>query len=281
MTELDLLRALLLISLALAPLGTHRLLLPPSTWAAPAHAAAWCCAAVGLFSSLPALCGVWLLYCVASLGHFLWDRGGRLRSAHELAGCVPFVFSIIASIWTVAGANDLRLLGYGATFSYYAALHGNVLGWMLLGPLAVLAQRDLPQRKVYLAAVLVSFGSFLLVAIGIDGQPALKPLGVLGISIVLPIAQLVFLGQSWTSCRAAFFLACASLLGLATTLVFAWQHELGLLSLTETLGVRPMVSVHGLVNGVVVAPSFLLAVALETRAAGAKAPAGAGPTLES
>lgn len=267
MTELDLLRALLLLSLALAPLGTHRLLLPRVTWAAPAHAAAWVCAAVGLFSSLPALCGVWLLYCLASFGRFLSDRGARLRSGHELAGGVPFAFSVIASIWLVAGANDLRLLGYGAPFSYYAALHGNVLGWMLVGPLAVLAQRECPQRRIYLAAVFVSFVSFLLVAIGIDSYPPIKPVGVLGLTLAIPSAQLVFMGQAWRSSRAAFLLACLSVFGLALTLVLAWQHELGRLSLGDVLGVRPMVSVHGLVNGVVVAPCFLLAVAWEARCA--------------
>lgn len=265
MTELDLLRALLLLSLALAPLGTHRLLLAPSRWSTAAHASAWLCAAVGLFSSLPVLCGVWLLYCVASFAHFVRDRGARLRSPHELASCVPFVFSIIAALWIVGGANELHILGYGSTFSYYAALHGNVLGWMLVGPISVLARQDRPYRNVYLASALVSFGSFLLVAIGIDGHPAIKPVGVVGLSVAIPIAQLVFLGQAWTTNRAAFALGCASVLGLALTLILAWQHELGLLSLPETLGVRPMVSVHGLVNGLVVAPCFLMAVALEAR----------------
>lgn len=267
MTELDLLRALLLLSLALAPLGTHRLLLPPSRWATAAHAVAWLCAALGLFTSLSALCGAWLVYCVASFARFVRHRAARLRSPYELAGCVPFVFSLIASVWIVGGANELHILGYGARFSYYAALHGNVLGWMMVGPIAVLAGQDRPHRNLYLAAVVVSFASFLLVAIGINGHPAIKPMGVLGLSVVIPLAQLAFLRRAWTTHKAAFALGCASVLGLAITLALAWQHELGLLSLPAVLGTRPMVSVHGLINGIVVAPCFLLAVALEARPA--------------
>lgn len=267
MTELDLLHALLLLSLALAPLGTHRLLLPPSRWATAAHLVAWLCAAIGLLAPLPVLCGAWLLFCVASFVRFVRLRGARLRSPYELASCVPFVFSLIASVWLVGGANELHILGYGARFSYYAALHGNVLGWMMVGPIAILARQDRPHRNLYLAAVVVSFASFLLVAIGINGHPAIKPVGVLGLSVVIPIAQLAFLHRAWTTHKAAFALGCASVLGLAVTLALAWQHELGALSLPGFLGTRPMVSVHGLINGLVVAPCFLLAVALEARPA--------------
>lgn len=267
MTEQDLLHALLLLSLALAPLGTHRLLLPPSRWGTAAHLVAWLCAAIGLFSSLPILSAGWFLFCVASFARFVLHRAARLRSPYELAGCVPFVFSIIASVWLVGGANELHILGYGARFSGYAALHGNVLGWMMLGPIAILAKQDRPHRNLYLAAVIVSFGSFLLVAIGINGHPTIKPLGVVGLSVAIPLAQLAFLYRAWTTHRAAFALGCASVLGLAVTLALAWQHELGALSLPGVLGTRPMVSVHGLINGLVVAPCFLLAVALESRSA--------------
>ena len=263
MTELDLLRALLLLAMTLAPLGTHRFLLPPTRWAAAGHALAVACVAVGLFASVPVLCGAWLVFCLASFGRFLQSRAAALRSPYELAGAVPFVFSIIAAVWLVGGSNGFHILGYGANFSYYAALHGNVVGWMMVGPLAVLARQDGPHRNLYLVAVVVSFGSFLLVAMGIDGHPAIKPIGVLGLSVALPVAQLAFVHRVWTTNKAAFALGCISLLGLVLTFVLAWQHELGLLSLPAVLGVRPMVSVHGLINGVVVAPCFLLAVALE------------------
>ncbi len=62
-----------------------------------------------------------------------------------------------------------------------------------------------------------------------------------------------------------FALGSASALGLLVTLILAWQHELGVLSLPGVLVIRPMVSVHGLINGLVVAPCFLLAVALEAQ----------------
>lgn len=270
MTELLLLRALLLVGMALAPLGTHRLLLPARTWATGAHVLALGVTTLGLFTSMPVLCGGWLLYCLASLGLYLRHRAAALRSPYELAGVVPFAFSIIAAVWTVGGANELHILGYGADFSYYAALHSTVLGWMMVGSIAVLAGQDRPHRNIYLGSVLISFASFLLVAIGIDGHPSIKPLGVLGLSVAVPTAQLVFLHRAWTTHKAAFALGSVSLAGLAFTLVLAWQSELGALALPGALGIRPMVSLHGLLNGVVVAPCFLLAVVLDARDAGTR-----------
>ncbi len=266
MTELELLRVLLLLGMAAAPLGTHRLLLPPSRRSTAAHIVALALAALGLFTPMPVLCGAWLIYCVAGLVLYLRDRAAALLSPHEFASLVPFVFSIVGAVWVVGGANELHVLGYGANFSYYAALHSTVLGWMMVGAISVLARQDSSHRAVYVGSVLVSFGSFLLVAIGIDGHPSLKPFGVLGLSLAIPIAQLAFLHRAWTTHKTAFALGSASLAGLAFTLVLAWQAELGALNVAGALGIRPMVSLHGLVNGVVVGPCFLLAVALETRA---------------
>ena len=263
-SELSLLRVLLLLSMAVAPLGTHRFLFPaPSRPRAIAHAVSLACAAVGLFSRAPILCVAWLAFCAVSFALFLRSRASSLRSSRVLAACVPFLFSNVAAVWLVGGANDLGILGYGAQFSYYAALHGNVLGWVVVGALAVLADREGPERGVYLAAVLTCFVSFLLIALGIDQLRALKPIGVVGLSIALPIAQLAFLRGARRRNRAAFALGCVSLAGLVLTMVLAWRNELSMPVLPDVLGVRAMVSVHGALNALVVAPSFLLAVVLD------------------
>ncbi|MFT5357351.1 MAG: hypothetical protein ACI9KE_004585 [Polyangiales bacterium] len=259
MTELNLLRVLLLVGFVLAPLGTHRLLMPPSRLGTTAHAAAFVCAAIGLFA-IPLLCVGWLVFTAGSFARFL--RHANLRSPYGLASCVPFAFSNIAAVWLVGGANEVEILGYGETFSYYAALHGNVLGWMMVGAIAVLAAQDRPYRRLYLASVLVCFGSFLIIAIGIKSLPAIKPVGVLGLSVMIPIAQLAFLRSVWRTHKVPFALGCTSFLGLAFTMMLAWQNELGVVSLPGLLGVRTMVSVHGLINILVVAPCFLLAVVL-------------------
>lgn len=264
MSELILLRVLLLLSMAVAPLGTHRVLLAlPSRGLAAAHVGALGCAAVGLFSPAPMLCVVWLLFCMASFALFLRSRVASWRSPKVLAACVPFLFSNIAAVWLVGGANDLHILGYGPHYSYYAALHGNVLGWILIGALAILADRDGPQRSIYVASVLACLVSFVLIALGIDQLHALKAIGVVGLSVALPVSQLVFLASVRRRNRPAFICALVSLTGLVFTMVLAWRNELSMPVLPAALGIRGMVSLHGVINALVVAPCFLLAVTLD------------------
>lgn len=264
MFELVVLRVLLFLSMALGPLGTHWLLSSErSRLRGAAYLGALGCAAAGLFTPAPVLCVVWLAFCAASFALFLRARAGSLRSPGTLAGCVPFLFSNIAAVWLVSGANDLHLLGYDTPFSYYASLHGNVLGWILLGALAVLANRDGPQRHLYVASVFVCLVSFLLIALGIDQLRALKPIGVVGLSIAIPATQLLFLRSVWARSRASFALGLVSLVGLGFTMTLAWRNELGMGELVSVGTLRGMVSVHGVLNALVVAPCFLFAVALD------------------
>lgn len=270
MSELSLLRVLLLLSMAVGPLGTHRFFFAePSRLRVAAHVGALACAALGLFVA-PILCVAWLLFCVGSFALFLRERVASRRWPELIAACIPFLFSIIAAVWLVGGANDLHILGYGAEFSYYAALHGNVLGWILIGALAVLADHGGPHRRVYLASVFVCFASFLLIALGIDQLRALKPIGVVGLSVAIPAAQLVFLRSVWSRDRRAFALGGVSLAGLVLTMVLAWRNELSMPVFSVVGNIRGMVSVHGALNAVVVAPCFLLAVALDARRARAR-----------
>ena len=272
MSELDLLRGLLLLSMVVGPFATQRFVAAPSRLRAAAHVVAFACAAVGLFAPVPVLCVAWLLFCAASFALFLRSRAGSLRSPRVLAASVPFIFSNIAAVWLVGGANDLQFLGYGTHFSYYAALHGNVLGWILIGSLAILADRDVPQRGIYLTSVFVCLVSFLAIAFGIDQLRALKPLGVLGLSIALPITQVVFVRSVWSRNPAAFVLGSISFAALVITMVLAWRNELSMPVFQVVAGIRGMVSVHGLLNTVVVAPCFLLAVLLDARAHASQAP---------
>lgn len=265
MSELSLLRVLLLLSLAVAPLGTHRAFLSAPSPLGTMHLGALACAAVGIWSPAPIVGVVWLLFCAGSFALFLRSKITTLRTAKVLAACVPFLFSNIAAVWLVAGANDLRLLGYDTTFSYYAALHGSVLGWTMLGALAVLANRDGPQQRVYLVSVFVCFVSFLLIAFGIDQLRALKLYGVIGLSIALALSQLAFLRSVWKRNPRAFAAGCVSAVGLVVTMFLAWRNELLLPALSAIAGVRSMVSVHGTLNALIVAPCFLLAVALDAR----------------
>jgi hypothetical protein len=271
MSELFLLRVLLLLAMAMGPLGTHRFsFAEPSRLRVGAHIGALACAALGLFTGAPILCVAWLLFCAVSFALFLRERVSRggvqsLRSLDVLVACVPFLFSNIAAVWLVGGSNDLRILGYDPAFSYYAALHGNVLGWILLGALAVLARARGPERAIYVACVLVCLVSFLSIAFGIDQLRALKPIGVVGLSLALPVAHLAFLRSVWSKNRSAFALGSVSLAALVFTMVLAWQNELAIPGFVTVAGIRSMVSVHGTMNALVVAPCFLAAVTLHAR----------------
>jgi hypothetical protein len=272
MSELALLQLLLLVAMAVGPLGTHRHFAVGSARARTiAHVVALACAGLGLLTPWPQLSVVWLVFSAGSFALFLRPRLRSLGSPHVLAACVPFLFSNIAAVWLVSGANDLHLLGYGVHFSNYASLHGNVLGWIVLGAFAILADRAGPTRErlVYVASVLACLVSFLLIAFGIDRLHVLKPIGVIGLSIALPLAQLTFLRGVRTRHRAAFVLGWVSFAGLVTTMLLAWCNELAVPVLGELAGIRTMVSLHGVLNALIVAPSFLLAVVLDTRTAAA------------
>lgn len=280
MSELTVLRVLLLASMAVAPLGTHGAFFARrGRGLAVAWSGGLACAAGGLFSPWPLLCVGWLAFCAGSFAVFLASRAraeGALRSREVVAASVPFTFSVIAAVWLVAGANDLKLLGYGPQFSFYAALHATVLGWVVLGALAILACRGGAEGRVHQAVVLVCLGSFLLVALGIDQLHALKPLGVVGLSVALPTSQLTFLRGAWGRSRAAFALGAVSLAGLAFTMALAWGNHLGAAALPAVAGLRGMVAVHGALNALVVGPALLVAVVLDGRAG--RAVAGADPS---
>ncbi|MCA9612275.1 MAG: YndJ family transporter [Myxococcales bacterium] len=263
MTELALLQVLLLVSVGVAPLGTRLFVPLPRLWFV-AYALGVAAVAGALFV-WPPLAVFWPLFCLGNLALVLRVR--LPRSLPELAGAVPFAFSLVAATWIVGGTNDLQILGYGPHFSFYAALHGNVLGWMLVGALAALARRE--GRRLYVAAVLTCFVSFLLVALGIDVWAPLKPIGVAGLTLAIPTAQLAFLADARSN-RAAFAAGLLSLVGLVLTLTLAWLNELGLLTLGPLGSVRAMVAIHGVVNVLLVGPAMLWAVHRHLRAVDAR-----------
>lgn len=85
-----------------------------------------------------------------------------------------------------------------------------------------------------------------------------------GLSIALAVAQVAFSRAARARrSRAAFALGCASFTGLLLTMALACWNELSMLALPQVGGVRAMVSLHGTLNAIVVAPCFLLAVAID------------------
>jgi len=113
--------------------------------------------------------------------------------------------------------------------------------------------------------VLVCLVSFLAIAFGIHQLRWLKPIGVLGLSLALAAGQLTFLRSVWSTSRPAFALGCIAFAGLVFTMVLAWQNELSMPPAIDVAGIRGMVSVHGTLNAVLVAPCFLAAVRVAMR----------------
>ena len=69
--------------------------------------------------------------------------------------------------------------------------------------------------------------------------------------------------STWAGARRAFILGGVSFVGLAFTMVLAWRNELSM-PVPDVESIRGMVSLHGVLNTLVVAPCFLLAASLSS-----------------
>lgn len=101
MTELELLRVLLLVSVGLAPLGTRLFVPLPRPWFV-AYALGVAAVAGALFV-FPPLALLWPIFALGNLAFVL--RAKLPRSLAELAGAVPFAFSLVAATWIVGGGE--------------------------------------------------------------------------------------------------------------------------------------------------------------------------------
>jgi len=259
MTEQCVLDGLLVATFALAPRMSNQLFLGNDPRYAAAHLVALLAVAVSLLLGSGFGAPIWAAFCVYGIGVFLHRRRRDLLSPAGFASGIPFAFSAISAVWFVAGANDLYLLGYPRSWSFYAALHGSVLGWLFVGCVAHLAQRP-RAHPVYLTGCYLSFVLFLCVAFGIDGVPYLKRIGVVGFAVLLPTILLRYTLDVRHRGGAPFLLAIASLGGLVASMALALANEYWAAFPRVLLGQSTMVLAHGASNALVVVPCFWLAV---------------------
>jgi hypothetical protein len=262
MTELEFLYSFLGLAVVLAPLMTNRFFLKDSKAYSVAHRISLLVLLTAALLNQPSLVFIWPLFCAFGFFLHLKNEQRMIFSAVGIAGCIPFVFSLISSVWLVAGANDLRLLGYDPAWSYYAALHGSYLGWILTGCLAFLSRRDRSDR-VDLWGCYSCFVLFLLVAFGIDGVPWIKRIGVVGLSALLPFLIGRYAFTRGRGNRRSVFLARLSLCSIVFSMALAILNEFWAAAPRVAFGVPVMVFTHGLVNALFTIPSFLLALFLE------------------
>ena len=192
--------------------------------------------------------------------HFKNNRN-NLFNFRILATFIPFVFSIIASVWLVAGSNGLYLLGYDINWSFYAALHGNYLGWMFLACMAFLSTKSLKFANFYTLGCYISFILFLLIAFGIDGVPYIKAIGVVGLTILVPV--IIGLYSFASRHKTSKFLSMLSLILVFVSMTLAVLNEFWTIDPQYFLGARSMVTVHGVLNAFIVTPLFFLALKLD------------------
>ena len=261
-TELDFLNVLIMVSFVLAPIVTNILLLQNSKSYGIGHVLSLGVVIIGFLLDMTILFFIWPIFCVFGLFLQLKNRRNDLFSLKSIASFIPFVFSIIASIWFVSGSNDYHLLGYDKHWSLYAALHGNYLGWLFVGCLVSASSSNRPKHPWFTLGCYLSLVLFLMVSFGINGFPLLKDVGVIGLALVVPF--FIGLHAFTTKHRISKFLSGLGLLGILFTMSLAVINEFAVLKPPLFLEVRSMVSLHGVVNALVVIPFFCLAVSLES-----------------
>ena len=263
--ELSVLYALLFLALVLGPTITNDLFLHGSKSYQKGHIAAVLIVITAVLFNVNPLVVVWPLFCVAGLLMHLRNRVQTLLTLQTIVTSIPFVFSTIAAVWLFCGSNDLYLLGYDKYWSFYAALHGNYLGWLYLGCLAHLSVHRETSNHLYALGCLVGFALFLMVAFGINGIPLLKSIGAIGLSILVPCCILLF--SIHAKRRISTWFCAISLLAILFSMGLALMNEFWVVYPPTFLGVRSMVTLHGVLNAVVVIPLFYIAIRLDTNAA--------------
>lgn len=264
MTEVALLKLILFLGYILAPIATNKFILNSSKLYSIAHKICLTIVAIGLVFNLNSVTFIWLLFCIS--GAFVYLNNERLSvfTISGIAKGIPFVFSIISSLWFFSAANDLHLLGYDQAWSLYAALHGCFLGWIFVGCLAFLStQKEL--GKFYLFACYLSFVLFLFVAFGIDGVAYLKQVGVVGFSLLVPIIIGIYVFSLKKENLSSLVFSWVSLGSIVLSMGVALLNEFWINFPKILIGLPTMVLIHGFLNAFIVLPFFVLAIMLEMR----------------
>lgn len=260
MTQIQLLNGILGVAYVVAPLMTKSFFLKGSKLYSAFHGLALIGLAFALLEVRFVWC--WPLFCLLGFGLYLKEEYRTVLTLSGLAKCIPFAFSLISAMWFVAGNNNLQLLGYDEAWSLYAAIHGAFIGWMFVGCLAFLSGRK--NGGIYLWGCYLTFALFLLVAFGINGVPHIKPIGVVGLALLVPLTIAHYGLHLPPAMRTSRILAMTSLIAIVASMVLAVLYEF-----TDSLSgvvfdLPIMVISHGVLNAIVVVPCFFLAIRNES-----------------
>lgn len=264
MTEILILNYFLFVAFVLGPLMTKEFFLKGSGIYSASHLVALLILLCGVLLNLSYTVFVWPMFC--AFGCFLYLKGESkfIFTRQGVAGCIPFIFSLISSVWFVAGSLNLHLLGYGKAWSFYAAIHGCFLGWILVGCFAFLSGRQ-KSGNPYLYGVYLSFLFFLFVAFGIDGVPYIKRIGVLGFYLLIPFLIGHYTFSLRKENRISLFLSAVSFFLIFASMTLATLNEFWSGFPKIIAGIPIMVLTHGLMNALLAVPCLYLAIKLEKK----------------
>lgn len=271
MTELMILNFFLGVAFVLAPLMTNRFFLNNSRTYSDAHKVALILL-FGVSLHLNDFAIVWPLFSAFGFILYVAKQKRSLFLIGNAANYIPFLFSLISATWFYAGVNDLHLLGYNRSWSFYAALHGSFLGWLFVGCIAFLSKRPNANR-FYLYGCYISLILFLCVAFGIDGIPYIKRIGVVGLSLMVPILIGIYAFKLKESQRYSKCLSILSLCSIIASMALAILNEFWLSAPKVAFGIPIMVLAHGFLNAVLAIPCFFLAICFEDDQKSEKTPA--------
>ncbi len=270
MTENIYLYGFLFIGFVLAPLMTKYFFLERSEIYSDAHKVSLIALLCGALLKINYSVILWPLFCVFGFFLYLKSRCKSIFSVKGIAECIPFVFSLVSSVWFVAGILDMRLLGYNRTWSFYAALHGIFIGWIFVGCFAFLSRRE-KANNVYLWGSYLSLLLFFFVAFGINGVSHIKRIGLIGFSFMMPFLMGHYAFHLNKMNKLSMLFSLVSFFSIILSMSLAVLHEFWAGFPRVVSEVPAMVISHGLINAFFAVPCFFLAIRLERDECSSKA----------
>lgn len=260
--EATILHILLLLGFCLAPLMTNKFFLNNSKLYLKVYEVCIIILFISLVFKLNYAVFIWPLFCAFGLALYLYSIKNNIFLINNLIKTIPFVFSIISSVWFVSAVNNLHLLGYNKEWSFYAALHGCFLGWMFIGCLVVISAKE-KLKNIYQILSFLCLVLFLFVAFGINGVSHLKGIGVVGFSLIIPFAIGLYIRNLKKENGLSIKLSLISLVSIVLSMTLALMNEFWSEFPKVIFGISTMTLTHGLLNAVLVLPLFMLAIMAE------------------
>ncbi|MDF3819375.1 YndJ family transporter [Leptospira sp. 96542] len=256
MDEKKILLLILTLGYTIAPYFSNRFFLQNSKFYFLSHIFALFLTLLGIILNLPLITGILPIFCGFGLVMFCKLKSKSLFQGFHFISIFPFVFSIISSTWFFCGMNQYKLLGYNDIWSFYAAVHGCFIGWLFLSGICFLSDKKRESKFLPILCLTIVI-LFFTIAIGIYQNILLKKIAVVGYSILFPISILYVevIGNnknfySKSLLRISFCFLCFSFfLALLNEFWIEFPKLLG--------GIPNMVLFHGIINAVIVIPSFL------------------------